>query len=107
MKRDVGLVADNLTVVRHRRNVEQLAGAKLEHCAIIKCGGRCARQHQTNMFQMASSGTETGPHMLGPLPTWFRRRSTDEQFANSDGFKFSLLELNHFVRFLKSFQNHL
>jgi hypothetical protein len=102
MKRDVGLVADNPTVVRHRRYVEQFAGTKLEDSAIVKGGGCCARQHQTNMFQMASSGTHGWPNMLGPFPTRLISGSTDDHFTNPDGFKFSLLELHNFVGLLES-----
>jgi hypothetical protein len=65
MKRDVRFITDNPTVVRYRRYVEQLARAKLEHSAIIKCGGSGARQHQPNMFQMASRGANSRPDMLG------------------------------------------
>src|SRR4029453_13505794 len=107
MKRDVRLVADHPTIVRYRRYVEQLACAKLEHCAIIECGGSCARKHQTNMFQMASRGPDTRPNMFGPLPARLVRGSTDDQFANSDCFKFSFLELNNLISLLESLQNHL
>jgi hypothetical protein len=107
MERDVWLVTDNPTVMRYRGYVEELACSKLEHSTIIKCGGRCARQHQTDMFQMASRGANTRPNMFGSLPARPVRGSSNDEFANPNGFEFSLLELHDLIGLLEPLQNHL
>jgi hypothetical protein len=58
------------------------------------------------MFQMAARSTDTRPNMLGPLPARLVRGSTDDQFANPNGFKLSLLELHDVIRLLEPLQNH-
>jgi hypothetical protein len=59
------------------------------------------------MFQMASRGANSRPDMLGPLPARLVSRPTNDEFANPNGFKFSLLELYNFIRLFESFQNYL
>jgi hypothetical protein len=62
MKRYIGLIADNPTVMWKGWNVEQLASAQWNDASILKCGSRLTGKDKANMFDWASRQPNARPY---------------------------------------------
>jgi len=77
MQRNVRLIANDPAVVRHRRNVKELARSQLDHAPIIERSRRSAGEHQANALNVAASRAQAQPDVFALFPPRFIRSPTN------------------------------
>jgi len=105
MQRHVRFIANDPAIVRHRRNVKQITGVKLNYATIIERDCRRPRENKPDMFNGATGCTNTRADVLAPFPPWLIRRTTNCDSAQVDQLKFAVLHHSHFIRRVERFQN--
>ena len=84
MQRYIRFIANDPAVVRHRRNVKQIACVKLKYSTIIERYCRDSRENKPHMFNGATRGANTRSDVLAPFPSWLIRRTTNCDSAQMD-----------------------
>src|SRR4051812_7670081 len=107
MQGDVRLASDDPTVVRHRRNVEQLSSTQLEDAAIVERCGSGTREHESHVLDGAACGAESWPDVLRPLPAWLVGRAPDRHAAERDELEPAFVHEADLVRLLEALENDL
>src|SRR6185295_208703 len=107
VNRYVWLLADDPAVVRHRRNVEQLAGVELGHPPVVEGHHGDACENDPHVLDGAAGCVDARSHMLGPFPSRLVARASDREPAQSHDLELPLLHDAHFVRGLESFEDHV
>ena len=105
VQRHVRFIANDPAIVRHRRNVKQITGVKLNYATIIERDCRRPRENKPDMFNGTTGRTNTRADMLAPFPPWLIRRTTNCDSAQVDQLKFPFLHHAHFIRRVERFQN--
>src|SRR5688500_2757905 len=101
MDRDIRLVADHPAVVWVRRNVENVARAKLDHLAAVHRRGGTAGYDPPDMLDRAERLAQRRAHVFGPAPAGLIGRAADGHPADADDLELALGERPHFVRLLE------
>src|SRR5439155_10055523 len=91
MERYIRLIANDPAVMRHRRNVKQIACTKLNYATIVKRDCRGSRENKPDMFNGTTGGAHTRADVLAPFPSWLIRRTTNCDSTQVDQFKFPFL----------------
>ena len=105
VQRHVRLIANDPAVVRHRRNVKQIACVKLNYATIIERNCRGSRENKPDMFNGTTRRANTRADVLAPFPPWLIRRTTNCDSAEVDQLEFPFLHHAHFIRSVERFQN--
>jgi len=105
VQRHVRFIANDPAIVRHRRNVKQITGVKLNYATIIERDCRRPRENKPDMFNGTTGRANTRADMLAPFPPWLIRRTTNCDSAQVDQLKFPFLHHAHFIRSVERFQN--
>jgi hypothetical protein len=79
MKRNIGLVADNPTVMWDRWNVEEIASAQWNDLSVIKCGRRLASKNEADMFDRTPRQSNARPDTSRPFLARLISSSTDRK----------------------------
>jgi len=98
----VGFVADHPTVVRHGKDMEQLARRELENRAVRESHRGPAGDDHADVFDLAERGTDDWRHMQRPLPAWLVARATESETADSNEVELSLFETTRLVGMVKA-----
>src|SRR5262245_57699910 len=107
MKGHIWLVPHHPAVMRDVGNIEQLAGAKLEHPSILQRCRCCARHYQSDVCHCAALGTDDRPNVLGPPPPGLVGCSADCEAADMDDFELPFLHDPRLVGRLEPSKGHL
>src|SRR3712207_1513689 len=105
VERDVRLVADDPTVVRRRRDVEDTAGREVEHLAPGHRGDGVARDDEADVLDLAEGRAGERADVRGPLPARLVRRAPDGEPADADDLEPAQLELARLVGLLEALQD--
>jgi hypothetical protein len=81
VERDIWLITNDPTVVRHRWNIKELTRAQFEDTSILESGRGGAGEHQANVFNVATGGSHTGADVHAPFPAGLVGSSTDRHTA--------------------------
>src|SRR5262245_21806053 len=102
--RHVGPVTNDPAVVS-ARDVEDVAGAELEHPAVVHRRRGTPADHDPDVLDLAARLLQRAANVLGPFPTWLVRSACDCQAADPYEFELSLVEGSNFIRTLESFEH--
>jgi hypothetical protein len=105
VQRHVRLIANDAAIVRHRRNVKQIACVKFDYATIIERNGRGSRENKPDVFNGTSRRANARADVLAPFPPRLIRRTTNCDSAEVDQLKFPFLHHAHFIRSVERFQN--
>ena len=103
MNRDVRLVADYPTVVRHGWNVKQVACTQLDDVAVVEGRRRRTRHDQSDVSNNATRGTRIRADVVGPLPPRLVASSAESEPAQSYDLEPSFGELPYLIGLLERF----
>src|SRR5207237_2647780 len=95
------------TVLRHRRNVKQLACSQLENATIIECSRRPAGEDQSDMLDMAACRPNRRADVLTPLPTRLIGSPPDSHPSEMHQLETPLLTYPHFIRHFEPLKDHI
>jgi len=107
VKGHIRLVPHHPAIVRDLGNVEQLAGAKLEHPSILHRCRRCARHDQPDVCHCAALGTDGRTNVLRLPPPGLVSCSAYREAADVDDLELPLLHDARFVGRLEPPKSHL
>src|SRR5687768_5120130 len=96
MQRHIRLVADHPAVVAGR-DVKEVAGAHLDHPAVVHRRRRAARHDHSDMLDQARLLAERSADMDRPFPPRLIGRPADDHLAHVDQLEPPELELAHLV----------
>src|SRR6476620_9687576 len=105
VQRHIRLIANDPAVVRHRRNVKQVACVKLNYATIVERNCRGPRENKPDMFNGTTRRANTRTNVLAPFPPGLIRRPTNCDSAEVNQLEFSFLHHAHFIRRVERFQN--
>src|SRR6478735_8454350 len=105
VQRHIRLIANDPAIVRHRRNVKQIACAKLNYSTIAERDCCDSRENKPDMFNGTPCRANTRADVLAPFPSWLIRRTTNCDSAEVDQLEFPFLHHAHFIRRVERFQN--
>ena len=83
MNRDVRLIADNPTVVRHGWNVKQVACTQLDDVVVVERRRRRTRHDQSDVFDSATRRAPIWADVVGPLPPRLVASSAEGELTQS------------------------
>ena len=106
MQRHIRLVPDHPTVVRDRRDVENIAGRHFDDRPVAHRGDGAARNDHAHVLDIAQRRARQRSDVFRPLPAGLVTRAPDGQPADPDDIEPALLEQASFVRILESLENH-
>jgi len=105
VQRHIRLITNDPAVVRHRRNVKQIACVKFNYATIIERNGRGSRENKPDVFNGTTRRANTRADVLAPFPPGLIRRTTNCDSAEVDQLEFAFLHHAHFIRSVERFQN--
>jgi len=85
-------VADDPTVVWHRRDVEELPYRQFHNRPILKCCYRSAGDNEADMFDAAKSTTGDRGHVFGPFPARLVAGAADCETTDVNDLESTLFE---------------
>src|SRR5512141_1755807 len=98
VQRHIRLIADDPAVVRHRRNVKQVACVKLNYATIVERNCRGPRENEPDVFNGTTRRANARADVLTPFPPGLIRRTANCDSAEMDQLEFAFLHHAHFVR---------
>src|SRR5262249_28776249 len=104
---NIRLVPDHPAVVRDLRDIEQLAGPKLEYPSVLQRSRRRARDDQPDMRHPATPGADGRADVLAPPPPRLVSCWANSETANVYDFELSLLHYACLVGGLEPPKDHL
>src|SRR5215469_11325018 len=104
VQRHVRLIANDPAIVRHRRNVKQLAGFQFNYATIIECNCRGSRENKPDMFNGTTRCANAWSDVLAPFPPGLICRTTNCDSAEVDQLEFPLLHHAYFIWCVERFQ---
>src|SRR2546423_362862 len=103
VQRDIGLVAQDPTVVRNRWNIKEIARAHFLNSATLKGGGRRSRKNYPDVFDSAMRCAGRRADVFAPFPTGLIGSSSNCHFPNADNLEFAFRERAYFVGSFEAF----
>src|SRR5438552_950182 len=104
VERNVSFVADDPAVVP-RWDVEDIAGAHLEHAAVAHRRGGAARYDHAHVLDHARTLAERAADVDRPFPTRLIGGAADGHAADAHQLEAAEGELAHFIGRVEAFQN--
>src|SRR3989449_5886339 len=105
MERDVWFVANHPTIVRCRRDIEELPGPKFDDAPIVEGGGGAAAQHQTEMLHRTARGAYSGADVYRPSPAGLVGRASEGASGDGDDVEPAFGEATGLVRLIETPQD--
>src|SRR5262245_3559854 len=100
---DIWFVSHDPTVMRNRRNVEDIASAKNRGLSVIEGGGGGAGDNQPEMRGRTPRRLQLRANMLRPSPSRLVDGASDRDVTEPDDFEAAIWKLSRLVRCLESF----
>src|SRR5262249_9422830 len=100
---NIWFVSHYPTVMRNRRNVEDIAGAKNRGLAVIEGGGGGAGDNQPEMRRRTPRRVQLRANMPRPSPSRLVDGASDREVTEPDNFEATFGKLSRLVRCLESF----